>query len=411
MRVPAAARAAGTHQIRVGTDIENSSLRPDDPAARAECGPCRRLGGAHGRLRRLRRSNRRTTSKSTLTSRITGILAPHADVRSRSAHAMEPRDRHHASGAAAGRWRGRRSSPGALKFSAGWGVYYDPVTLALLALATEQTSLTTFYAPDGTPHRDADGDRCTSSNTRDLRTPRFTVASVSAEKRSALEVSSAAWISCRRQGSRGFAFDQVTAGPLLERIHRGQLAARELQRGGVRAAPDVLREVPVVRQLHAIERDHERGRAVFDREPDPDASVGRPAALERAQSLPDVGLGSGGKERGSRRCCARSWATRISRCWPNTTPGFRSALPVRTAILRALRIVAVSRLTFLSISRLSGSSISTDTFGRWRAGVVNVLDRANPNVVNSDFDSPQFMLFGRGQARAVNVRLRFLGRK
>jgi len=44
-------------------------------------------------------------------------------------------------------------------------------------------------------------------------------------------------------------------------------------------------------------------------------------------------------------------------------------------------------------------------------GIVNVLDRANPNVVNNDANSPQFLLFGRGQPRAVNVRLRFLGKK
>jgi hypothetical protein len=47
----------------------------------------------------------------------------------------------------------------------------------------------------------------------------------------------------------------------------------------------------------------------------------------------------------------------------------------------------------------------------WRAGVINALDRANPNVVNNDADSPQFLLFGRGQARAINFRLRFLGKK
>ncbi len=47
----------------------------------------------------------------------------------------------------------------------------------------------------------------------------------------------------------------------------------------------------------------------------------------------------------------------------------------------------------------------------WRAGIVNVFDRSNPNVVNTDFNSPQFLLFGRGQARAFNVRLRFLGKK
>ena len=47
----------------------------------------------------------------------------------------------------------------------------------------------------------------------------------------------------------------------------------------------------------------------------------------------------------------------------------------------------------------------------WRAGLINALGRSNPNVVNSDVDSPQFLEYGRGQARAVDVRLRFLGRK
>jgi hypothetical protein len=47
----------------------------------------------------------------------------------------------------------------------------------------------------------------------------------------------------------------------------------------------------------------------------------------------------------------------------------------------------------------------------WRVGLINALNRANPNVVNNDANSPQFLAFGRGQARAVNVRLRFLGRK
>jgi hypothetical protein len=46
-----------------------------------------------------------------------------------------------------------------------------------------------------------------------------------------------------------------------------------------------------------------------------------------------------------------------------------------------------------------------------RMGMVNILNRANPNVVNNDIDSPQFLLFGRGQARAFNFRLRFLGKK
>jgi hypothetical protein len=47
----------------------------------------------------------------------------------------------------------------------------------------------------------------------------------------------------------------------------------------------------------------------------------------------------------------------------------------------------------------------------WRVGWINALNRANPNLVNSDIDSPQYLTYQRGQARAVNVRLRFLGKK
>ena len=34
----------------------------------------------------------------------------------------------------------------------------------------------------------------------------------------------------------------------------------------------------------------------------------------------------------------------------------------------------------------------------WRVGLINALDRSNPNVVNSDIDSPQFLTYQRGQA-------------
>jgi hypothetical protein len=47
----------------------------------------------------------------------------------------------------------------------------------------------------------------------------------------------------------------------------------------------------------------------------------------------------------------------------------------------------------------------------WRVSLVNALNRANPNVVNNDLNSPQFETFQRGQSRAVNVRLRFLGKR
>jgi hypothetical protein len=47
----------------------------------------------------------------------------------------------------------------------------------------------------------------------------------------------------------------------------------------------------------------------------------------------------------------------------------------------------------------------------WRFGLNNLTNHGNPNVVNNNIDSPSFLAYGRGQQRAWNVRLRFLGRR
>jgi len=47
----------------------------------------------------------------------------------------------------------------------------------------------------------------------------------------------------------------------------------------------------------------------------------------------------------------------------------------------------------------------------WRFGFNNITNNGNPNSVNNVVGSPLFLTYGRGQARAFNVRLRFLGRR
>jgi hypothetical protein len=46
----------------------------------------------------------------------------------------------------------------------------------------------------------------------------------------------------------------------------------------------------------------------------------------------------------------------------------------------------------------------------WRFGLNNLTNNGNPNVVNNNIDSSNFLTYGRGQRRAFNVRLRFMGR-
>lgn len=47
----------------------------------------------------------------------------------------------------------------------------------------------------------------------------------------------------------------------------------------------------------------------------------------------------------------------------------------------------------------------------WRFGLNNLTNHGNPNVVNNNIDSPNFLTYERGQQRAFSVRLRFLGRR
>jgi hypothetical protein len=50
---------------------------------------------------------------------------------------------------------------------------------------------------------------------------------------------------------------------------------------------------------------------------------------------------------------------------------------------------------------------------RWalRAGFNNITGRRNPNVVNNNLSSPNFLRYYGGQSRALNFRLRWLGRQ
>ena len=46
----------------------------------------------------------------------------------------------------------------------------------------------------------------------------------------------------------------------------------------------------------------------------------------------------------------------------------------------------------------------------WRMGLNNITGRRNPDVVNNQIDSPHFLSFYGGQGRAVNLRVRWLGK-
>jgi hypothetical protein len=309
---------------------------------------------------------------------------------------------------------------GGLKLSAGWGIYYDTPTLAFLALSEEQSSLTTYYAADGTPL----GPPMETSylvNIRDLRAPRYAVSSVSAE-RSLLWNFVGRVDLTSRDGSRGFAFDQIPSG--------------EVSSGNASPMP-----IPLVNEYVANNSRHTSYRAA-------EVTVRRTflgkyqwlASYTRSDSRsntavqytienPIITPQSGGPQPwdAPNRILLWGWAPVEKKWFPSFLQGivgdtdfqllseYHTGFPFSATTENGFLASTPDGLrypAYLSINVALERQFHFHGY-LWalRLGVINALDRANPNVVNTDADSPQFLLFARGQPRAFNLRLRLLGKK
>ena len=297
---------------------------------------------------------------------------------------------------------------GGLKLSAGWGVYYDSATLTLLALGEGQTSLTTWYAPDGSPL----GSPMTTTyvvNTRALRAPRYNVASVSAERALPWKLSGRLDLTARN-GSRGFEFEQVAVTPVVN-----EYIANNSKYTDYKSAEFTVRRT--FRARYQWFASYTRSRATTN------------AAVQYTIENPLLSPQAGGPLAwdAPNRILMWGWLP-VEKAW---FPGFLRAIVGDTDLQllgeyhTGFPFTSTTEYGYLAgppDSRRYPDYLSLNVaierqfhfhgyLWAWRAGMVNILDRANPNEVNSDFNSPQFLLFGRGQLRAVNFRLRFLGRK
>ena len=297
---------------------------------------------------------------------------------------------------------------GGAKFSAGWGVFYDAVTLGMLALSQEQTSISTFYGPTGAVTA---GPVQSSFVLRpsDLRLPRFALSSFAAERKLPFQLYGKLSL-ISREGSRGFTFQDTVVSPSLNLY-----VLDNIQRQRYRAASFALRRTFLSKYqwFASYTRSEARANAVIN------YSIENPIfAPQSGGPLPwDA----------PNRVLACGWAP-VEKTW---FPGFMSRLIGETDA----QLLFDYRTGFpFSVTNEAGGLVGAPNSMRfpdyatvnialerkfpfrgylwaWRVGVINSLNRANPNVVNSDIDSPQYLAFARGQSRAVNVRLRFLGRK
>jgi hypothetical protein len=297
---------------------------------------------------------------------------------------------------------------GGARFSAGWGIFYDAITLNMLALSQEQTSISTFYDAAGAvigvpvetqfvlqPHN--------------LRLPRFALTSFSAERKLPWGVYGKVNL-ISREGSRGFTFEDTVVSPSLNLY-----VLDNIQRQHYRAAEFALRRTFLAKYqwFASYTRSAAHANAVVN------YTVDNPIfAPQAAGPLPwDA----------PNRFLIWGFAP-VEKTWfPHFLQGivgetdvqlladFRSGFPFTAVTETATLASAPDALRFPFYSTVNVALERRFPFHgylwAWRVGVVNALNRANPNVVNNDINSPAYLTYARGQSRAVNVRLRFLGKK
>jgi hypothetical protein len=308
---------------------------------------------------------------------------------------------------------------GGMKFSAGWGVYYDSINLEMIARQQEQVSLATFYSPAGV----VSGPVATSFLVNDgaLRGPYSHTASLMVERklpggfylRSGL---------MRRIGRRGFTFmpqsfvtipQSVAAVPVepagtayeLTNARRPKYDSFEIS----------LRHTFAARYEWFVgyTRSSTRSNTAVD------YSLENPVFAPQAPGPFPWDT--------PHRVHMWGWAPLPNRVLPkllrfatrNTTAAYlveyRSGFPFGVVNEEGFLVGGPNSRRYpdyFNINlHLERQFRALHYLWAWRFGFNNLTNNGNPNAVNNVMGTPQFLTYGRGQARAFTVRLRLLGRK
>ncbi len=298
------------------------------------------------------------------------------------------------------------------KLSAGWGIYYDSISLGTIARRPDQTSLSTFFGTNGAAEETVASTFLISDHT--LAAPRFQNASASVERKLPGDVFlRVSYV--RRRGNRGFAFLPPPfdpAGPLPTVLN--------YQLGNVRRDRYDAVETSV---RHTFAGKYEWS-AGYTR-----SSARSSTAVEYSLESPVFGPQGPGPYPWDtpNRFHTWGWAPLPNRILPrwlrfvtaNTTAaylveyrtGFPFGIVDEAGMLigdpNSWRLPYYFNVNF----HLERQFRALHYLWAWRFGYNNLTNNENPNVVNNVLGGPHFLTYGRGQARAFSVRLRLLGRK
>jgi Carboxypeptidase regulatory-like domain len=298
------------------------------------------------------------------------------------------------------------------KVSAGWGVYHDAINLDAVTRQQDQVSLSTFYLPGGV----VDGPVPTSfiADDRVLRTPRFRIASLGIERKLPHEVYLKAGYT-HRTGDRGFTF-----------LPTVPLTGAALYEGAVFRLANARRDRYDAFDLslrHTFAGKFEWF-AGYTR-----SSARSNTAVDYSLENPVFGPQSPGPYPWDtpNRFHTWGWAPLPNRVLPralrfltrNTTAQYlveyRTGFPFSIVDEDGFLVGPPNSVRFPNYFNinlhLERQFRALHYLWAWRFGYNNLTNGLNPNVVENVQGTPQFLTYGRGQARAFSVRLRLLGRK
>jgi hypothetical protein len=299
------------------------------------------------------------------------------------------------------------------KFSAGWGVYHDAISLGMVARHQDQTAVSTFYLPGGA----VEGPVYSAFIVTDqaLAAPRYANTSLSVEHK----LPGAFYIKAsfmHRRGDRSFAFipspgaEFITSGPSVVNYQLWNRRRVRYDAG----------EFSVRRTFaHTFEWF-----AGYTR-----SSARSSAAVDYALESPVFGPQGAGPFPWDTpdRFHTWGWVPLPNRLLPrrlrfvtrNTTASYlveyRTGFPFQVVDEQGMLVGEPNSRRFpyyFSVNlHFERQFRALHYLWAWRFGYNNLTGNLNPNAVQNVAGTPGFLTYGRGQARAFSVRLRLLGRK
>ena len=298
------------------------------------------------------------------------------------------------------------------KFSAGWGIYYDAINLNIVSQQQDQVSLSTFYLPGGV----VEGPVTTQFEVYDkyLKAPYYQNASATVERKLPRQYYLKAGYT-RRQGDRGFTFYPtvpVTQGGLPQGV---SYLLDNSRRERYDALDFTLR--------HTFSGKFEWF-AGYTR-----SSARSNAAVNYSLENPIFGPQGAGPEPWDAPNRFHTWGFvplpnailphALRFITHNTSVAylveFRTGFPFSVVDEQGFMVGAPNSMRFPDYFNINLSLERRFTaihyLWAWRFGFNNLTNNPNPNVVNNVMGTPEYLTFTRGQVRAFNVRLRFLGHR